>query len=414
MEDVEDPANLSDYGELPGRRAPTPSPESPFHKIGDLPGRLVFGDPNYAITAKDKAATICPQLAAAISVIGSYIIIREVLKDHRLKRGEAVPRVLLAMSFADVIFSLGWFLGSWPCPSEITYLWGNVGNIATCNFQGFLIQFGLMASPLFNISLAFFFLLMVRYNWSDNRLRKLEPWIHGSIWTFALAASIFPIPLELYNTGFTTCWFESGYEDCGEGVPCTRGEDAWIYAVAFTVFPVLTCVMLSAVIMGMIYCYVHETEKKSRRYAGSQTATEVTPESSSSQTANHREAISRSRIVATQGMFYCGGFLLTYTLHSINTLVFYTTDLANYWFYFFSNLLLPLQGLFNAMVFVRNREMKTPEGKFFKRLVCCKIKLFGGKGRHATSATAETTQSHLSAEQREKMPSDGVGLEDSK
>jgi hypothetical protein len=295
---------------------------------------------------------IAPRVSAVLSIIGSYIIIREVLVDHRLKRGKGITRMLLAIGFSDVIFSLGWLF--------LTHLWGDAENITTCNIQGFLVQFGLMASPLFNISLGFFFFLIVRYNWSDDRLRKLEPWIHACIWTFALAASILPIPLELYNAYDSTCWILTSATKPG------RGENAPTYALAFTIFPVLTCVILSTVIMGMIYCHVRETEKRSRRYAGEFTT--------STQTANRLEAVSRSRIVATQGMFYSGAFVLTYTLHAIVFLIeFYKNGESSrsmYYLSLFARLMLPLQGLFNCLVFVRNREMKTPEGRLFKRLLC--------------------------------------------
>jgi hypothetical protein len=41
--------------------------------------------------------------------------------------------------------------------------------------------------------------------------------------------------------------------------------------------------------------------------------------------------------------------------------------------YFF----LSLQGFFNSLVFVRGRNMKTPEGRFFQKLVCCKCSMVG-------------------------------------
>jgi hypothetical protein len=49
---------------------------------------------------------IAPRVSAVLSIIGSYIIIREVLVDHRLKRGKGITRMLLAIGFSDVIFSL--------------------------------------------------------------------------------------------------------------------------------------------------------------------------------------------------------------------------------------------------------------------------------------------------------------------
>jgi len=224
------------------------------------------------LNAKNLAASICPQVASVISIIGSFVVMREVLIDHKEKKGKAIPRILFALCIADLVFSSGWILATWPSPKELDYLWFNIGNQATCDFQAFLLNFGLLASPLFNISLAFFCLLMVRYKWSDERLRTIEPWVHGGIWTFSLVCAIFPIYLGIYNNAWTVCWFESSPAGCkdsfryGDEATCERGDNAWLYAVAFTVFPVMTCVVLSFVIMGMLYCFVRRTESRTRKY----------------------------------------------------------------------------------------------------------------------------------------------------
>jgi len=49
------------------------------------------------LNAKNLAASICPQVASVISIIGSYVVMREVLLDHKEKKGKAIPRILFAL-----------------------------------------------------------------------------------------------------------------------------------------------------------------------------------------------------------------------------------------------------------------------------------------------------------------------------
>ena len=63
-----------------------------------------------ATTIEAYLVALLPKPMAFLSMVGSYISIREVLVDHKLKRGKAIPRTLLALSVSDIVFSFGWFL----------------------------------------------------------------------------------------------------------------------------------------------------------------------------------------------------------------------------------------------------------------------------------------------------------------
>jgi hypothetical protein len=160
----------------------------------------------------------------------------------------------------------------------LTYVRFNSGNQATCTLQGFIIQLGYVASPLFNVTMALFFLLRIRYRWTDSRLRRMEPWIQASIWIFALGCAIYPIPLGMYNNAWEICWIESYPMDCQDSHrygteansnPCTRGDNAWIHALSFQVFPPWICVFCALIFMGMIYATVRRVEERNTRYGGS-------------------------------------------------------------------------------------------------------------------------------------------------
>lgn len=134
-------------------------------------------------------AAWAPKVPALLSLIGSYTLIREVSVDLRNKRSRIsrpLWRTLLAMSLADIFFSLAWFLGTWMSSADIDYSYGNAGNTATCTFQGFIIQFGYIAGPPLNVTYTYLTLLMLRYRWTDAQIARLEPWIQGAIWTFCV------------------------------------------------------------------------------------------------------------------------------------------------------------------------------------------------------------------------------------
>jgi hypothetical protein len=52
-----------------------------------------------------------PKIAASLSMIGSMIVLGEVLHDIRSQKGSIVSRIMLSMCLGDILFSFGWFLG---------------------------------------------------------------------------------------------------------------------------------------------------------------------------------------------------------------------------------------------------------------------------------------------------------------
>lgn len=342
--------------------------------------------------------SITPPITAAISILGSYIILREAVADHRRRKGQPISRVLIAMSVSDIIFSIGLGLSTFVAPADLDYIWGNAGTKGTCELQGFLIQFGLVAGPLFNAMLSFFHVLVVKYRYTDAQLGKLEGWFHAVIWTFTLASSSFPLSMGLYNNACDICWLESYPLECkdsftyGDEGTCTRGDNAWLYALVYSFFPSWVCIILSIFFMVVLCLAVRETENASLKYAGSIKFVKQDSSrrsSSNSKTTAHALDVSvdsnlgdeqvtqrvadrtRSRTVALQAFWYIMAFLAAHTLWTIAKIIWFSTKEWNEKFYLVAyNVMLPLQGFFNCLVFIRLREMVTPEGRLFRRIFC--------------------------------------------
>ena len=69
-----------------------------------------------------------------------------------------------------------------------SWLWA-AGNIITCDIASFLGGMGYMGSPLYNCSLVTYYLLQIKYNWSDQRIKVIEKWFHIVPWLITISLS---------------------------------------------------------------------------------------------------------------------------------------------------------------------------------------------------------------------------------
>jgi hypothetical protein len=406
---------------------------------------------------QQKAMALLPKFTSFLSLLGSACIICEVLADGRHKSSHSsINRILLSLSVSDTLFSMGWFLGVWPSPRDSTsdYQWGAVGTTRSCTVQGVILQIGWTAGPLFNLTLSYYYLLIIRYSWRDEKLKTLDPWIQGTIWTLAVGLAIVPIPLKLYNNSWKVCWIDTYPLDC-KGEDCQRGDEdtTWIYALLISsIFPSYLCMILSVVFMSVIYATVRKMENRNLRWSQlhppnnsnngpggpasssfggaasvsshRSTGTPVVAATDSSATAARkgggsatfnlrssstaaamRESITsaavsvklamaaaanevtnssnpeqlriraRSRRVRSQALLFCGAFYFSFLPDAISTFMYLTTGTWYFWFdIFVYGICMPLQGLLNCLVFLRQREeMKSSYGRLIRRIVCCGV-----------------------------------------
>ena len=288
-----------------------------------------------------KENTIIPLFTAGLSILGSYVILREVLTDHKQnKRGLIIPRLLMSLSVADLFFSCGSFLSTFVSPRDLTYIWGNIGTVATCEIQGFLLLVGYVASPLFNAALAATYVSMVRYNATDQKLKTFEPFIHGLIWCLALMMAIIPLPYDMYNNAYEVCWVTPAPDGCkfDESIPCERGEKAEIYENILSFFPVWPCIIVCAACMCLMWCTVREMENANAKYANNFHSSLATR--SASEGEFHDEPASfvslesapdrtKSNTVGCQAILYILAFFVTYFPWLLDKVLWLTMEYQN-------------------------------------------------------------------------------------
>ena len=141
---------------------------------------------------------ILPKIIGGLSAVGSGYIIQNVMRDPRKRKGSTFHRLMLGLSTSDFLSSFFvYFLSSWPMPRG--YMRYAVGTVGTCDAAGFFLPLTVFTSPLYNCSLATFFLVQLKYNWSDQRIIEVEKWLHIVPWSVGLVAGILGLIMKSYG-----------------------------------------------------------------------------------------------------------------------------------------------------------------------------------------------------------------------
>lgn len=130
---------------------------------------------------------------------------------------------------------------------------GAVGNQLTCDIQGFVALVTGTGSALYNVSLALCYLLIVRYEYSDKKLYKLEPYFLYLPMIVCLVIAISGLHFGIYNfTGYNACFINSSPLDCDtpeSPIECERG-DLYMY------WRYLCSIMMIIRVCVIIFCMV--------------------------------------------------------------------------------------------------------------------------------------------------------------
>jgi len=199
---------------------------------------------------QQKVLAIVPKVTGFISLVGSAAIVYTVIRDKK-KRSRTYHRLLFGISCVDISSSFWLGLSTWPIPSE-TGIFGAVGNQKTCALQGFFTQFGITSS-FYNASLSLYYLLVIRYSWTDTSIRRIEPFLHGVPLFWGLATAIAGLPLTLFNSANLWCWIAE-YPAAG------RGKNADIFRWAFFYAPLWLMILIVTANCALVWWNVRAVE----------------------------------------------------------------------------------------------------------------------------------------------------------
>uniref|UniRef100_A0A7S3L8K6 G-protein coupled receptors family 1 profile domain-containing protein n=1 Tax=Amphora coffeiformis TaxID=265554 RepID=A0A7S3L8K6_9STRA len=201
------------------------------------------------MSAKQYALVLLPKLTGAISMTFSSLIIYSILGKNRRHKSHVYDRLILGISIADLLGSFGMFLSTWPIPSSNNNTLWAMGNQTTCNLQGLFTQGATSASAIYSAMLTFYFLLVARFQWKHQRLKRYEWCFHIVPIVWGTGTSIASIPLRLYNNANLWCYIAET-DDPG------RGHHADVYRMAFFYGPLYLLYLIVTVNVCIVVSYV--------------------------------------------------------------------------------------------------------------------------------------------------------------
>lgn len=151
------------------------------------------------------------KLACILSALGSLMIISQVTRSE-YNRKKTQQRLMLCISIIDFQTSVVWIFTPLFMPVNSGYPWA-VGNQASCEAQGFIVQFS-SAGFIYMCTLQCMYLLMIKYGWKEREIVKLEKWFHIVPITFGLATAIAALALKQYNPANWDCWIAPEPPNC--------------------------------------------------------------------------------------------------------------------------------------------------------------------------------------------------------
>ena len=164
----------------------------------------MFTDP------QNRALDIIPRITGMMSMFGSSFVMYEVLKNP-LKRTMAYHLQMLALSIADFLYSLSWFIFNWPAPDS-----------GWCTANGFIFLLGGTPEAMFNAGVCVYYLFFVYFGWSEEKILRYQIVliIFPIIW--GLIISILPLAQGMINPDPVdgACWLHPTPAGCS-GSECT-------------------------------------------------------------------------------------------------------------------------------------------------------------------------------------------------
>lgn len=286
---------------------------------------------------------ILPLFTAPFSTVGSSLIIYTIWVERDRTLKSVYHRLIFAISTLDWIVSLSMIiLGPWAVPeSAKLYVAGARGTVQSCEASGFFLNY-LFGNMWYSAFLAVYFLCKVRFEWQEATMaRYLEPFAHTISLLLPTLNGIAGIVKDQFNPMDSlpgVCWFTAyppGCNDAQSDKPqqCERGGETSVRISLEAIF-LFVIIIIS---MSVILCKVRSTEVRLRRY-GSGRDLVLTKET------------------AIQALLYIAVFFVTYA-PIVMVEVLYRYRYRSYYVVVaaMTKILTPLQGLFNALIYLRKR-----------------------------------------------------------
>lgn len=283
-------------------------------------------------------------ISASLSALGSSFIVYATSLRQIRGHANTRDRILCLLSLIDVLNSVAYGVGPLATPKGAVDMIGAVGTTATCDTQGFFVQLGISAIPLYNAMLSVYFLLIVGYQMQVRRIVEIV--LHLVPLGYGLVTSSLGAALQMYNANGNVCWLEGYPYNCAfwGSIDCTRGQKykTYDYVYSFAAIPLSAAFLIVFVAMGLLSVKSYRTRREFTDRFGADSL-------NSNQVAT----------VWTQASLYVLSFLSSYLfivliwLEKLKFIKLGQSWTGKFVFHSFYRFLLPLQGWWNFFVFIR-------------------------------------------------------------
>ncbi len=295
----------------------------------------------------DTFSVVVPGITGTISCLSSALIIVLILRSPT-KFTTIYHRLMFGMSCVDILASVAMGLSSFPkppldrdiCPSGVP---PTFGNIQTCEAQGFLYIFGLSSMFAYNGMLCVYYTCAIAFQMKEKNIAKyVEPLFHICPLSIGLGWAVPPLIHELYNPTSWDAWCSIAL-----GEPDTTVVAARVRNIAnmdlLVMVSLLFLFALVFICFGLIIWRVFQTERK---LYGNRRIVRRSRLSLNQVERSHRN----SKLLLYQALAYFISYMVTLTPLLIRSLIE-----EPIWLIRLSFVFMPLQGLFNMLIFVAHK-----------------------------------------------------------
>jgi hypothetical protein len=177
---------------------------------------------------------------------------------------------------------------------------------------GWMFQAG-QISIYYNVALSTYFLLVIKHDWSDQRLQRISKYAHTGLVGVGLVLAFASIPFH-----------EPNYRWCYVAWPPI--ETSYVPGLVFFLAPVGLCILVITILTIQLVHYVYKVDKRSKAKSFQKTA--------------GKSMASRT---FWQSLWYLGAFCLVWPV-MFSTFVLEPTP-HNFWFFIAGSVLGPSQGM---------------------------------------------------------------------
>jgi hypothetical protein len=310
-----------------------------------------------------KAIVIAPMLTGSISAFSSAALIISIFRST-LKLSTIYRRIIFGISVTDLIQSCSHIFAAFVLPKE-SGMWAAIGNTTSCEIRGFVSTIASCMAFLYSISLSLYFLLVVKYNESETRIkRKFEPFFHAVPILYSLVVSVYILATRNFNRIGPTCWIAPRPYNCKDdpNVECKSFGNTKILVLISNAFPAILAFFANCFILGVICYTVQEHHSANLQMYNRQSL--ALPISSPQQEPDQisplaarlsrpsKAMVQRMKQIYHRAAAYITGFLITYIFAFIAMVwTICTVHYPPFAVIFLARSLFTLQGFFNILIY---------------------------------------------------------------